>query len=211
MAALTTYSGPRREVCSMACIPGRQNCAAGCCACDQNGNPVPQPPPRPFTCPAGQIVSPDGHYCCPAGQQYDPRQTGCVPLTSLVPPATQSVPRGPASQGPAQCKPDNSYLNSATGISDAARQCCSGRAYYGVFLNEFYCGDANTPDYSLTPRTAFIEGGGTLMPPPSLTPMPLPSLTPSPTPAWVWWTTGGITLLLLLVLILARAAGAGSP
>jgi hypothetical protein len=122
-----------------------------------------------------------------------------VPLTSLVPPATQSVPRGPASQGPAQCKPDNSYLNSATGISDAARQCCSGRAYYGVFPNEFYCGDANTPDYSLTPRTAFIEGGGTLM--------PLPSLTPT----WVWWTTGGITLLLLLVLILARAAGAGSP
>ena len=99
MAALTTYSMLQPYVCSMACISGRQTCAAGCCACDQFGNPIPRAPATPFTCPTGQIVSPDGHYCCPSGQVYDPSQDGCVLLTVPGPaPATQRVPPGP--QGP---------------------------------------------------------------------------------------------------------------
>ena len=103
MAALTTYSMLQPYVCSMACISGRQTCAAGCCACDQFGNPIPRAPATPFTCPTGQIVSPDGHYCCPSGQVYDPSQDGCVLLTVPGPaPATQRVPRpqGPGPQGP---------------------------------------------------------------------------------------------------------------
>ena len=123
MAALTTYSGPRPEVCSMACIPGRINCAAGCCSCDQNGNPVPQPPPRPFTCPAGHIVSPDGQYCCPAGQQYDPRQTGCVPMTpsTPIPPTRALGPIHPQDQEADVC----GGVSCIPGKMSCAAGCCA--------------------------------------------------------------------------------------
>ena len=85
------------RVCAMACMSGRQNCTAGCCACDQNGNPVPQPPAKPFACPTGQIISPDGHYCCATGRVYDPNQTGCVsvsvaPEPSVTPPLIPEPP-----------------------------------------------------------------------------------------------------------------------
>jgi hypothetical protein len=52
-------------VCPTACFPGRTNCSSGCCACDQNGNPISRTPSSTFTCPSGTIMSSDGLFCQP--------------------------------------------------------------------------------------------------------------------------------------------------
>jgi len=44
---------PSGVVCSaVLCPEGRKNCAAGCCQCDANGNPLTQPAPAPYSGPA---------------------------------------------------------------------------------------------------------------------------------------------------------------
>jgi hypothetical protein len=104
---------------------------------------------------------------------------------------------------PSPCKPDDYFFRTGTvdNISDANLQCCSGRAIYGVYNGEFMCANVNTPDYSHTPRSPFIEGGGL--------PVPAPSFFETNK----WWiiTLAFLTFILLLLLVLGSRRGSSLP
>jgi hypothetical protein len=114
-------------------------------------------------------------------------------------PNTIAVPSPILTSSPAQCKPENYFFRSGTvnNIRDAGLQCCSGRAIYGVYNGEFTCGDANTPDYSNTPRPPFIEGGGLVV--------PSPASVPSFFETNKWWIiTLAFLAFVILLLLLAQ-------
>lgn len=195
-------------VCSMACMPGRTNCSAGCCQCDFNGNPVtitPRPTQVPICGTEEDRVSVLG-YCLDAPYP-DPISVPSIgaplprtPAPVRAPaPNTIAVPSPILTSSPAQCKPENYFFRSGTvnNIRDAGLQCCSGRAIYGVYNGEFTCGDANTPDYSNTPRPPFIEGGGLVV--------PSPASVPSFFETNKWWIiTLAFLAFVILLLLLAQ-------
>jgi hypothetical protein len=192
----------------MACMPGRTNCSAGCCQCDFNGNPVtitPRPTQVPICGTEEDRVSVLG-YCLDAPYP-DPISVPSIgaplprtPAPVRAPaPNTIAVPSPILTSSPAQCKPENYFFRSGTvnNIRDAGLQCCSGRAIYGVYNGEFTCGDANTPDYSNTPRPPFIEGGGLVV--------PSPASVPSFFETNKWWIiTLAFLAFVILLLLLAQ-------
>ena len=68
--------------CTQACVSGRRNCSAGCCACDRNGNVISGSPVSVLTCPQGQIAAPEGWYCTPVSGAPIPVPT---PVPTPVP------------------------------------------------------------------------------------------------------------------------------
>jgi len=202
MAALNIYSRSATQSCNMACIYGRTNCDAGCCQCDQDGNPItigrnPHGPALARSCKADWDFV-DGYEvtnindaalkCCSGKAVYA---------------AGGKYQCGDAMTQTSTCFPDN-YLVNANGTDDAARKCCSGKVLRGVYPTEYYCDVTaiGTP----SPDSVVIENFNTPPGPPGP-----PGTVSASAKSWIWWTAGGITLLLFLVLVWALAAGARSP